>query len=87
VSASRDSAYAEWLLVSTRFLRGFSGIPVVLLRDSQLLFADGFLPGLSDIPVVLPRDSQQQRRDSQQQPRDSQLLFVDAFVVRNIIRF
>jgi hypothetical protein len=32
------------------------------------------------MPVVLPRDSQQQLRDSQ-------VLFVDAFVVRNIIRF
>jgi hypothetical protein len=46
VSASRDSAYAEGLLVSTRFLGGLSGIPVVLVHDSQLLFADGFLPGL-----------------------------------------
>ncbi len=70
-SASRDSTYAEGLLVSTRFLGGFSGIPVVLLHDSQLLFADGFLRGLSDIPVVLPRDRQQQLRDSQ-------VLFVDA---------
>jgi len=41
--ASRDSAYAEGLLVSTRFLRGLSRIPVFLPRDSQLLFADAFV--------------------------------------------
>jgi hypothetical protein len=56
-SGSRDSAYAEELLVSTRFLEGLSGIPVVLPRDSQLLVSSTFLPGLSRIPVVVPRDS------------------------------
>jgi len=46
-------------------------------RDSayaeELLASTSFLPGLSRIPVVFPRDRQ--------------LLFADAFVVRNIIRF
>jgi hypothetical protein len=46
-------------------------------RDSayaeELLASTSFLPGLSRIPVVFPRSRQ--------------LLFADAFVVRNIIRF
>jgi hypothetical protein len=42
-SASRDLAYAEELLVSTRFLRGLARIPVVLPRDRELLFADAFV--------------------------------------------